>query len=666
MAGSILLLAPHGLVPPARTLQELPEVEVIDDPGSCLDRLRRARSGGAPVDLVVLGSDVPRPLWTAREIRRVDARVGLAFLTSGPGLESLASRLALVPELGELTVVDQDQPTDRVRERISTLGRAAGQRRHLHGALEEMNLALLGQWPDPASVGRHAVSESYLAALVRHAADAIVSLDGDGRIVAFNEAAERMFGVSGREAEGQLFVELASPPGSERLAEVVAKTAAEARRVDDIRLRSWGGQPFVASLTTAPVRGRGDEVVGAVAIVRDVTEQRRSEERLREMQKAESLATLAGGVAHDFNNLLVSVLGWADLALADPEDAELLRQSLDRIQQSAQQAADLAGQMLAYTGRGEFRLEPVRLDQLIEDMMSLLQASVSRKAEIVTRSAPDLPPVRGDPTQLRQVVLNLVTNASEALDGEPGEIEVRLATPQGVVLAAAEAAALEPADEHVALTVSDTGHGMDEATRSRVFDPFFTTKFSGRGLGLAATLGVIRAHGGVISVDSEPGEGATFEVLLPALRDVPIQEETTPPAPGGAGAEEPVTVLVVDDEPDVRRVAALALRRAGHSTLEAKNGREAVDIYRELGEGIDLVLLDLVMPVMGGYEALEELRAIDPELPVVIFSGYDATAVRDALAAATAPTVFLQKPFKLDVLGERIDEVLGHAGARRQ
>jgi PAS domain S-box-containing protein len=391
--------------------------------------------------------------------------------------------------------------------------------------------------------------------------------------------------------------------------------------------------------------------------VRAAEDRRQMDAKLQQAQRLESLGVLAGGIAHDFNNLLVGILGNASLALADVPPGDPLRDPLLGIELSAQRAADLTRQLLAYSGKGRFVIERVDLTRLVEEMASLLEAALSKKAELRLALKTGLPVVDADATQLRQVVMNLLTNASEALGDAPGEIVVRTGV-QRVDDAYAErtvdGATIAPG-EYVFLEVADTGHGIPAADIARIFEPFYTTKFTGRGLGLAATLGIVRGHRGGIKVYSEVGRGTTFKVLLPA-----VEGESTPA--GGTSATRAFVAtgvaMIVDDEPSVRAVTRTMLVRRGFEVLEAAHGEEALALFEAEHRRISLVLLDLTMPRLDGEEVFRRLKAIDPSVRVIMMSGYNEQNVTQ-LFVGKGLAGFIQKPFRAADLYERIADAFG-------
>jgi CheY-like chemotaxis protein len=334
---------------------------------------------------------------------------------------------------------------------------------------------------------------------------------------------------------------------------------------------------------------------------------------------------------------------------------------LRSIVQAGERAAFLTRQMLAYAGRGRFVTEAIDLGGLVREISELVRTSIPKSVELKLDFAPNLPPIEADPAQMQQVIMNLVINGAEAIgENAPGKVEIRTCVCE---INEREAANLFPVAHapgtYVQLEVSDTGSGMDEATRARIFDPFFTTKFTGRGLGLAAVQGIIKGHGGAIRVYSTPGHGTTFVVLLPARRRSVTPAE--PAEPQGNVIPPGSAALVIDDEDTVRRLAANVLERAGVKVLTAENGKIGVDLFRENSAAISVVILDLQMPVMGGEEALALLNEINPDIPVILSSGFDeAEAVRRFAGMKSAG--FLQKPYT----AERLVETVAATLQRRQ
>ncbi len=414
------------------------------------------------------------------------------------------------------------------------------------------------------------------------------------------------------------------------------------------------------------VRDPDGAVVRIVGIAKDVTARRQAEEARRELQqrmqfahKMESLGVLAGGVAHDFNNLLMGILGNADLAMQRLPADSPAREGLEDIGKAARRAADLARQMLAYAGRGHVTPSRVDLRRLVEEFGHLLESMVPTKGALRFDLGEQVPAIEADATQIRQVVMNLVTNASDALGEGGGVIRVSVGAR---ALSARELARLAPGEERSEgvygfVQVTDTGSGMDAETRSRMFDPFYSTKFTGRGLGMAVVHGIVHTHRGVIEVDSAPGEGTSVRVLFPAVEG---EAEATPeghapvdPAPGRRHG----TILLVDDEPTVLEVVSRMLHSCGYDVLTAADGREAERLYREHGEGIAGVILDWTMPEPDGRATLRALRAIDPAARVLVSSGFGESEATERFDE-DRPDGFLQKPYTVSVMCDALRRVL--------
>ena len=377
--------------------------------------------------------------------------------------------------------------------------------------------------------------------------------------------------------------------------------------------------------------------------------------RLQEVQKLESLGVVVGGVAHDFNNLLVGILGNAEVAQLRAADEDPVQEYLSRIQLAGTRAAELTREMLAYAGRGTFALADSNLSALTHELPQLVSASLSKKAKLREEHG-EAVWARVDPSQLRQVVMNLLINASDALEGETGEIALRTGIAdvgQAELQDAILGTDLEPG-RFAFVEVEDSGCGLSPEIREKMFDPFFSTKAQGRGLGLAAVIGIVRWHEGAILVESKPGSGTRIRVMLPAVEAPALVDAT--PAPrasseirrlGGAG-------LVVEDEPGVRRIMVAALRLLGIDSFEAEDGQAGLELFNAHRDEISVVVTDLTMPRMNGVEFAEALRAQAPDLPVVLVSGY---AEPDDLASIPG-VKFLAKPFRLAALVDTIRSAL--------
>jgi PAS domain S-box-containing protein len=399
----------------------------------------------------------------------------------------------------------------------------------------------------------------------------------------------------------------------------------------------------------------GDDVAGAGAVCEETTMRKAVELGMRQAAKLESLGVMAGGVAHDFNNLLTGILGNASLALDLLPDETEIQGPLSDVIVASERAAELTRQLLTYAGKSQFHMEPVNLSDVVTEVQSLVRLSVPRRVELFLDLPRDLPNIIADPAQIQSMVMNLVINAAEAIPLDtPGTVTVSLSSTGPEVLRAGHfRPPPEAVEQYVMLDVRDNGIGMDQATQARIFDPFFTTKFTGRGLGLAATLGALQGHKGSISVESALGKGTCFRLLFPATSQ-PVRREDS-----GAyrNLQGNATVMVVDDEEVVRRTTKAALERFGYSVVLTENGREAVDALRQMDGQISLVLLDLTMPVMSGEQALRAIREMRPDIKVILTSGYDEGEALQRFASEK-PAGFLQKPFSVRELGERVFEAL--------
>ena len=383
-------------------------------------------------------------------------------------------------------------------------------------------------------------------------------------------------------------------------------------------------------------------------------ERLRLEQKMHQTQRLESLGLLAGGIAHDFNNILTAIGGFAELLGKDFDDASPQAEKVSQIRAGVSRAAELCERLLVYAGRTRSSPTAVSLLTLFGELETLVQVSVPKKVSVDVELPSDLPSVEGDPALLQQLFMNLVLNGAEAVGGDVGTVWVTGGT---VDLGDAEIARMTGANKAAAgrfvyVDVRDSGSGMDRESLARIFDPFFTTKFTGRGLGLASALGIVQAHRGAIDVASTPGLGTTFRVYLP-----PLSEDVTPAEESRRRDEVPsrsARVLVADDEPSVAEAATLALERAGFRVEGARDGREAVECFRRSHDDLDAVLLDVTMPKLGGLEALAEIRAIDPDVPVILMSGYEAESAEGAVGSHG----FIRKPFALGDLVERIQRAV--------
>ena len=515
-------------------------------------------------------------------------------------------------------------------------------------------------------------SEERYRLLVETAHDVIIRHDLSGNVTFVNRAGLDLTGYAEEDLIGRNAMDLVPAEIHEEILERKKQRNGGNLGVflyETIFLDGQGRRvPMEVSSTLIPgsVTGGGEPQVLLVA--RDISErkmveqeQRELEARLRDAQKLESLGVLAGGIAHDFNNLLVTIMGNTELVRGDLKEKSTNRNSLDAVLEAAGRAADLCRQMQAYAGSGKISVQPANLNQLITEIKRLLQVSVSKRSHLHFELADELPPVKIDETQIRQVLMNLVTNAAESLGDEGGEIMVRTGVNNfraSDLKKVVNGSRMIPGS-HVWCEVSHSRSGMDIEVANKIFDPFFTTKFAGRGLGMSAALGIIKGHDGGFQMETGPARGSTISFLLPAhqVAAAPTRKRRRrrPEAP-----EVNLTgklILVVDDAPQVRAVGESFLRRLGCKVLSAADGYEAIRIFGERHRDIDAVLLDYTMAGMAGMAAYRRLRVIRSDIPVILSSGYDPKEIgektRDFEIAG-----FVAKPYTLKMMREVMADVL--------
>jgi PAS domain S-box len=461
------------------------------------------------------------------------------------------------------------------------------------------------------------------------------------------------------------FRDLTHPEDLERV-RTATRAALDEKRDFEIEYRirpRTGREKWVLS------RGRGvyapdGQLLFIDGLAIDVTDRKQAEaaklaleRKLLESQKLESLGLLAGGIAHDFNNLLTGIMGHASLARHRPDIDPATVDHLRKIESGATRAADLCQQMLAYSGRGQFLVEPVDLSQIVTDTLPLLKGTLSPRARVELALSPRPTVISADATQIRQIVMNLILNAGESLGAAGGEIIVasgRRHFDSALLNEARMGEQLSPG-EYVFFEVRDNGCGMGVDTLAKIFDPFFTTKFTGRGLGLAAVLGIVRAHAGALHVRSDLGLGSTFTLIMPPAPEHATVARSTPSA---TPWQQKGKILVVDDEAPVREVAAQLIATFGFTVVTAADGAEGIAQFGRDPHGFDLVFLDLTMPGLDGEETLAALRAINPGVRVLLVSGYSEND-RVSELARRGPLLFLQKPFTRRRLQEKLREILG-------
>ncbi len=500
-------------------------------------------------------------------------------------------------------------------------------------------------------------SEQRYRLLAENSGDVISRHDLAGNFLYVSPACRTLFGRTPDELLGRSAFEYVHPDDVERVRQAYERLLGEGAAVTVASrvLRADGGYRWVESVARL-LGGPGGELLAAT---RDIEERVRLEEKLRQSEKLQAVGQLAGGVAHDFNNMLAVVLGCADLARRAVPAGSEAHDLLGQVHEAGERAAHLTRQLLLFSRKHQVRPVVFDLNEAVAELERLLRRLLSADVQLVTRLAAAPVPVRADRGQVELALVNLAVNARDAMP-EGGRLEIATAA---VTLDAAQVGGrpgVRPG-RFVALSVRDTGHGMDAATRARIFEPFFTTKEVGKGtgLGLATVYGIVEQSGGFIEVDSQPGQGATFRVYLPAAEAAPAATATAPPAAWPRGTE---TVLVVEDEPEVRALARRILELSGYTVLEAGNGREALALARGLAAPLPLLLTDVVMPEMGGPELARALGELWPGLKVLFMSGYSEGPLGSRFLAGPAAPL-LKKPFSPAQLAGAVRALLDGAGA---
>jgi len=489
--------------------------------------------------------------------------------------------------------------------------------------------------------------------IMESVADILYTLDGGGMLRGWNRRLEHVTLFQPEELRGRPVPEMFEEEDRAAVAAAITAAAHGGHGEREARLVRKDGTLIPYQFSCVPLRNSQGEVIGLTGVGTDISERKRLEQQLWQLQKMEAVGRLAGGVAHDFGNLLTVIHVRAQLALHRLGAAEPARQDIELLDATAARAGSLVKQLLAFSRKQVLQPKVLEINAVVEEAEQMLRPLIGEDVALVTALAPGLGRVKADPIQLEQVLVNLAVNARDAMP-QGGTLTVETADVEVDESFTLEHAG-SSAGPHVALVVRDTGTGMDEATRAQIFEPFFTTKQVGKGtgLGLATVYGIVKQHGGFVTVDSELGHGSTFAVYLPRVDEEPEAEVpvTTASSTGGE------TILLVDDDEEVRTLASGVLRLQGYVVLDAATPDEALEICEQHRDPIDLLLTDVVMPLMSGRELAERVRPIRPEAKIMYMSGYPSDVIGQHGVLASGS--FVQKPFTPSVLAQKVREVFG-------
>jgi PAS domain S-box-containing protein len=474
-----------------------------------------------------------------------------------------------------------------------------------------------------------------------------VTPDGRFKLAGINRAEEQVLGLSNEEVSGRFIEEILSHELADHVTANYRRCLEAGRAIQfEDRLDLPGGQHWHTKLI--PLRNAKGVINRIIGSCVDITDLKRTQEEALAKQNLESLGVLAGGIAHDFNNLLGGIYAQAELVETDLAAGSAASETIQTIKDSAMRGSEIVRELMVYAGKDQANcIEPLDVSRLVEEMLGLLKVSISKHAILKTDLGKELPLAPGNASGLRQIVMNLVINASEAIGEQDGVITVTTAHEECIEDAGFGQAAELPQGNYVRLEVSDTGSGMTEATKAKIFDPFFSTKFAGRGMGLAVVKGIVRDHGGAIQVVSTPGIGTTFRVLLPSAENRPSENRPAIPFTKLPQASAPTgIILVVEDEEVLRTAVSKALRKTGCSVLEAVDGSSARELLRAHKDDLDAILLDVTLPGISSREILEEACKMRHDLRVVVTSAYSKETV-GASFAGVAVHQFIRKPYRL-------------------
>jgi PAS domain S-box-containing protein len=613
---------------------------------------------GRPFDAIVIAESVERPLEVARQVHQAARAAPVVLATDGSRVRHFQRMLPFVPHIGDVSIADTRMDAVALRRFVAEAAAAAHRRREVSGLFARINrqIAPVSAASDEARERRLMQSDRFLASLLAHVPDAILATDIDGSIVAWNDAASLLFGRSADDIAGRPVVSLFAEEKRSPLAALLdhAKSG-DVVRAHQTEVLLPDQSTRSAEVILAPVYDQRGSVTNAFLIVRDITDRIAAENQLHRSQRMEAVGHLTGGLAHDFNNLLTAVIGNLDLleqhlAKGDPAARELADQAM----KAALRGASLVRELLSFAGRQPLRPTAVDLNELVTNMLVLLRRSLGETVTIETRLAPDLNTARVDRSQLETALLNLCLNARDAMP-EGGCLTIETARVSVHADRSGGPGELVPGD-YIKLTVADTGVGMVPEVQAHAFEPFFTTKEVGKGsgLGLSMVYGFAKQSEGHVELRSDVGRGTTVDLYLPMARTKPNPARADA---GDAERTEPATILVVEDDADVRAVAVGILRGLSYRVLEAPDGPSALQILRQT-VSIDLLFTDVVMPGgISGPQLAKRAQAERPQLKVLFATGYSDAAItrggRDALGGDV-----VAKPYRRADLAPRIRRLL--------
>jgi len=497
-----------------------------------------------------------------------------------------------------------------------------------------------------------------LATVIEQAGELIMVTDKEGFIEYVNPAFERVSGYTAAEVIGKKPSIVKSGEHSTTFYKKIWKKLADGDTFSENFInKSKDGVLYEVAQRIFPIYDENKRVSGYASVQWDITLQKKIEQKLHHADRIDSLGILAGGIAHDFNNILTAILGNASLAAKKMDENSPAFKHIESITQASYSAADLCRQMLAYSGKGKFVVEPISISSLVQNMIQLVEVSIPKNIVLNYDLAEDMPLIDADSTQIQQVVLNLITNATESMEGKSGRVTLATGVMHATNTYLFGSHGGTNLDEgmYAFLEVSDTGCGMDEAVQKKIFDPFFTTKFAGRGLGMSAMLGIVNGHQGALRIYSEINKGTTFKLIFPISSQQQVIEEVDKPSLGMSDACG--LVLVIDDEVIIRETASAMLEDMGFEVITANDGLQGVEIFTKHQDSIKFVLLDMTMPVMDGKACFHSLRAVNPNVQVILSSGYNEQEATSRFVGKGLAG-FIQKPYSEQTLREKVKEFI--------